>query len=68
MGQFNQASGDAAEFACAVERILADQRNPDTLCKSLSGLQFALMVETILKVRPDPRALMSLVLEENPAV
>lgn len=53
-----QASGEGADFADAIQRILSGERNADALCQRLSNL--APMIVTILRALEDPSRLEAL--------
>ncbi len=55
---FSQAGGENAEFAQALQRILACERDPESLCQGLSWL-YGPVVEAILQAIADPATLQS---------
>jgi hypothetical protein len=58
-----QAGGEAAEFAKSIERILAGERDAESLCQNLSI--FAPMIETVLAALEDPSMLDNLLPEDE---
>ncbi len=56
--QGHHTGGEASEFARSVERILAGERDEESLCQNL--VNFAPMIETILRGIDDPTTLKAL--------
>ncbi len=62
----SQAGGEGAEFAQSMQRILAGERDPQSLCQRLS-FEYGPVVEAILHAIADPAALAALLGESGPS-
>ncbi len=64
VAQGKQADGGVTEFARAIERILAGERDAEALCSGLE-LDSSMVIETTLKALDDPSILQELLPEDG---